>query len=78
MTEHFAPRIVDRDGCIFTPTGFEWVLAFAFHGCEWAIIEASKPEFREHIIKYKEQENAEWINKELDRLKLKIKELKEE
>ncbi len=40
----FAPTI-KVGGQTVTPKGYEWVLGFALGGCEWAIIEASKPEF---------------------------------
>jgi len=37
------------EGYDYTPEGWEWILAFALQGCEWAIREADKPGFREHI-----------------------------
>jgi len=40
----FAPTII-VNGETITPKGYEWVLGFALHGCEWAIKEDSKPEF---------------------------------
>jgi hypothetical protein len=31
------PGIVTRDGTTIYPTGYEWLLAFAIRGCQWAI-----------------------------------------
>ena len=42
--EKFAPAI-NVNGETITPKGYEWIMAFALRGCEWAIKEASKPEF---------------------------------
>jgi len=44
----FAPSVV-IDGRTLTPNGWMWVLSFALAGCEWAVLEASKPEFREQV-----------------------------
>lgn len=51
--ERFAPRVRIESpygSYDYTPEGWMWVLAFALRGVEWAIQEASKPEFRERII----------------------------
>lgn len=40
----FAPSVLVK-GKTVTPKGYEWILGFAIGGCEWAIAEASKPEF---------------------------------
>jgi hypothetical protein len=37
--ETIRPGILTREGRIIYPTGVEWVLAFAFAGCQWAIDE---------------------------------------
>ena len=42
--EKYAPSI-NVNGETVTPRGYEWFIAFALRGCEWAIKEASKPEF---------------------------------
>lgn len=42
----FAPTVM-VDGRAVTPAGWMWVLGFALAGCEWAVVEADKPEFRE-------------------------------
>lgn len=43
--EKFAPSVkLGRD--TVTPPGWMWILGFALGGCEWAIKEADKPEFR--------------------------------
>ncbi len=48
--EKFAPRVLVRtaygEHIEYTPAGWEWILAFALAGCDWAVKEASKPEFR--------------------------------
>ena len=75
MMEYIKPGIVVNRKTIY-PTGFEYVLAFAIHGCEWAIEKASTPEFREHIIMYRTIEEAEWVNKKINRLEKELKELK--
>lgn len=46
--EHIKPGVV-IDGKTVYPAGYVWVLAFAFGGCQWAIDEANKPEFREMV-----------------------------
>jgi len=37
--EPIRPGVVTSDGRTIYPTGVEWVLAFAFAGCQWAIDE---------------------------------------
>ena len=49
-SEKIAPSVM-IDGVTYTPKGYVWILAYALHGCEWAIEEASKPEFREAVQK---------------------------
>ncbi len=44
----FAPSAV-IDGRTVTPAGWMWVISFALAGCEWAVTEASKPEFRVQV-----------------------------
>jgi len=46
--ENFAPTI-NLDGRTIKPKGYEWILGFALGGCDWAIKEASKPEFLEMV-----------------------------
>lgn len=31
------PGIVMPNGAVVYPTGFEWLLAFAISGCQWAV-----------------------------------------
>jgi hypothetical protein len=50
----FAPTIM-VDGRSVAPEGWMWVLCFALAGCEWAVVEADKPEFREFV--------AAWIQR---------------
>lgn len=44
----FVPSVV-LDGRTLTPTGWMWVISFALAGCEWAVAEASRPEFRAQV-----------------------------
>lgn len=48
---NFAPGVM-LDGRRVTPTGWMWVLGFALAGCEWAVIAANKPEFRETVANW--------------------------
>ena len=73
--EHFKPSIM-LDGIAVHPPGWMYVAGFALGGCEWALKEVATPEFKELVIKYKQQEDAEWINARLDRLFKEIEELK--
>jgi len=49
VTEHFSPGVRLTNGRTITPRGWEWILAFAMAGCDWAIQEADKPGFREYV-----------------------------
>ena len=73
--ESFKPGIV-VNGITVHPTGFEYILAFALHGCEWAIKEADSQEFKDNLRAYSEYCDAKWINNRLDKLSKEIKELK--
>lgn len=64
--ETFAPTVRMPEGDDYTPAGWEWVLAFAVAGCEWAIKEADKPEFRERIKADLRQRRRERIQKAID------------
>lgn len=82
QTETFAPKVRMPAGYDYTPSGWEWVIAFAFAGCEWAIKEADKPGFRQMIIddlRRRERENLENVIKsklaEVERLREKIRDL---
>ena len=44
----FAPSVI-VDGRTITPAGWMWVIGFALAGCDWAVTEASKPEFRAQV-----------------------------
>jgi len=56
--DNFAPTI-KIDGQTITPKGYAWVLGFALAGCDWAIKEASKPEFLDAI---RRQETADEVS----------------
>jgi hypothetical protein len=36
MSDTIKPGVVTKSGEIVYPTNFEWLLAFALHGCKWA------------------------------------------
>lgn len=38
MIEHISPSVIIR-GQTYYPPGWVWVVAFAIHGCQWAIDE---------------------------------------
>lgn len=48
MTEYIKPAIM-LDGETYYPQGWMYILGFALGGVKWAIVEASKPEFRQLI-----------------------------
>lgn len=84
--EHFAPTVHvpsydgRSPGYVFTPEGWMWLIAFALRGIEWAIQEASKPEFRQHILaSLKERRRANLkacIEEKLDEIEHLRKELR--
>ena len=78
MTESFAPSVLMSDGTTYKPRGWEWVLAFALRGCEWAVKEASDPGFREIIIKDLKKSKREELKKSIDTYLIRIEELKKE
>lgn len=71
---NFSPSIV-VDGITITPKGYEWILGFAMHGCEWAIKEASKPEFLEMIRVNLKQETIKKLEIIIEKYKKEIKEV---
>lgn len=65
--ESFAPKIRDpRTGQVYTPEGWQWIIGFAFAGCEWAIKEADKPEFREMVKKSLRERKIEGLQRVVD------------
>jgi hypothetical protein len=83
-SESFAPSVRMSNGNIITPPGWVWILAFAIGGCEWAVREASKPEFRERIkseLKSAQKRTLESIKKkhqeEIDRMDKYLQDLAE-
>jgi len=48
---NFAPTVM-VDGRVVTPQGWMWVVGLALAGCEWAVVEASKPDFREQVASW--------------------------
>jgi len=78
MTESFAPTIRGSNGIDYEPRGWEWVLSFAIKGCDWAVKEASKPEFRERIIEDLKETKREQLQAQIDRHLERIADLKEE
>ena len=75
--ETFAPRVM-VDGQAVTPEGWMWVLAFAIRGCDWAIEEASKPEFREGVVKSLMERQRKQIEESIDHHFKMIETLKKE
>lgn len=75
--ETFAPSIKIGNTTI-TPDGWEWVLAFAIRGCDWAIEEASKPEFREGVVKCLMERQRKAIEASIDHHFKMIETLKQE
>jgi len=74
---NFAPTI-QIDGQTVTPKGYMWVLGFALAGCDWAIKEASKPEFLKTVRAGLEQEAIKRLEAEIARYESKLLKLKEE
>lgn len=73
----FAPTLM-VDGITITPKGYIWILGFALHGCEWAIKEASKPEFLEMIRADLKQEEITRLEAIISRHKKQIEEKEKE
>ena len=79
-TKTFAPSILLEDGTTYEPRGWEWILAFALDGCDWAVKKACAPGFREAILKdLKESEGKEtedqidWHLEKIEVLRKKLK-----
>jgi len=76
-SQHFAPAI-RVDGVTVTPKGYAWVLAFALAGCDWAIKEASKPEFLPAVRTSLKRDVVVKLEAEISRYELRISKLKED
>jgi len=74
--ERFSPTVLLKDGTTYAPKGWEWILAFALHGCDWAIKDALKPEFRKMIIKDLKKTKRQNLNKSIDEYLIRIESLK--
>ena len=72
----FSPTI-NANGQTVTPKGYEWVLGFALAGCEWAIEEASKPEFLEMVRADLKREVIIKLEAEIASYERRIEELKD-
>lgn len=77
MLKNFAPTI-NIAGKTITPKGYEWILGFAFAGCEWAIKKAREPEFLEDIRADLRREKRSQLKFEIERYEIKIAELKDQ
>ena len=75
MNKSFKPGVM-IDGRVVYPPGWVFVMGFASAGCDWAIEKMSDPEYLEFIERYKEQDEAENLNCEIDRLEKQINQLK--
>lgn len=73
--ERFAPRVM-LNGRAVTPTGWMWVVGFALAGCEWAIEEASKPEFRECMADWMRERKRAEAEAEIGALEKRIAEIR--
>lgn len=87
VTERFSPSVLlpairTRYGTIpertVTPEGWQWVLAFAVRGCSWAVEEASKPEFKERILRSLDAKRREAILGAIEAYLEEIRKLREE
>ena len=68
---NFAPGVM-LDGRRVTPTGWMWVLGFALAGCEWAVIAANKPEFRETVANWMRDRKRAEADQEIAALEQRI------
>lgn len=85
--ERFAPTVMvptPSGPRAYAPEGWMWVLAFALRGCEWAVEEASTPEFRERVRAFLKdraiariQDQIEWRLDQVEALRKELKGLKE-
>ena len=75
--EKFAPTI-NMGGRTVTPKGYEWILGFAFAGCDWAIKKASEPEFLAMVRADLKREAIAKLEAEIDRYEIRIAKLKEQ
>lgn len=78
----FAPSIL-IGGQTVTPPGWVWVLGFALGGCQWAIEEAAKPEFKVKVDAWREaqrqlklDEQQAWIEERIAQLEAQLAEVK--
>lgn len=71
----FSPTVV-VDGQVVTPTGWMWVVALAMGGCEWAIEEADKPEFKAQIRAFLEDQKQIQIDAQIADLEQRLANLK--
>lgn len=76
--ETFAPKVRMSAGYDYTPAGWEWIMAFAVAGCEWAIKEADKPEFRKMIKKDLRRREVNNLQKAIDSKLAEVDHMREE
>jgi len=61
MVEKLSPKIIIKDyygnPVDYEPEGWMWILAFALHGCEWAVKEAESEKFKDlmDFVRYKKE-----------------------
>lgn len=72
----FAPSVQMPGGGVVTPPGWMWVLGFALGGCQWAIEEADKPEFKARIRADLEAQKQRRIDEQIADLETKLAALK--
>ncbi len=83
MKTKFAPSILVKgryplEDYIVTPRGWEWVLAFALAGCDWAIKEASTEKFKKTMRDDLKKTHREELLDAIEHYESKIEHLKEE
>ena len=44
-----SPGVLLNDGTTYYPKGYEWLLAFALRGCQWAIEALETPDVKAQI-----------------------------
>lgn len=72
---HFAPSVI-VDGRCLTPPGWMWVLSFALAGCQWAVEEAQKPEFRATVADWMRERKTAEVEQEIAHLEQRIAKLR--
>ena len=73
--DRFSPSVM-LDGRAVTPTGWMWVVGFALAGCEWAVEEASKPDFQEALSNWMRERKRVEAEEEIAALEKRIADIR--